>query len=159
MNARILTVSRRQPGWINEGFQTYARRLQGIMPLDLTEIAPVDRRGQESVRQLDQFRQQEAQKIRAACKGGDYIIALDESGKQLDTAALAQFIGKLRDGAQAPVFVIGGADGLHPDFLAEASSRLALSALTLPHGLVRVVLAEALYRAVSLLNNHPYHRA
>lgn len=159
MNARILTVSRKQPDWINEGFQTYARRLQGVMPLDLTEIAPMDRRGQESARQIDLYRQQEAQKIRAACKAGEYIIALDESGKQLDTAALARFVGQLRDTARAPVFVIGGADGLHPEFLAEAPSRLALSALTLPHGLVRVVLAEALYRAVSLLNNHPYHRA
>jgi 23S rRNA (pseudouridine1915-N3)-methyltransferase len=159
VNARILTVSRKQPDWINEGFQTYARRLQSVMPLELTEISPVERKGQESARQIDHCRQQEAMKIRSACRTGDYIIALDESGKQLDTVGLARFVGQLRDDARAPVFVIGGADGLHPAFLAEATSRLALSSLTLPHGLVRIVLAEALYRAVSLLNNHPYHRA
>ncbi len=159
MNVRILTVSRRQPDWINAGFETYARRLQSVMPLELIEINPVERRGQESERQIDQCREQEAQKIRSLCRQGDWIVALDERGKHFDTETLAKFVGRLRDEARSPVFVIGGADGLHADFLTEAHQRMSLSALTLPHGFVRVMLAEALYRAVSLLNNHPYHRA
>ena len=159
MNIRILTVSRRQPDWINEGYQTYARRLQAVMPLELVEISPVDRRGHESPRQLEECRQQEGLKIRGQCRPGDWTVALDERGRSFTTEALAGLIATLRDEARSPVFIIGGADGLHPDVIRDAGTRLSLSALTLPHGLVRVILAEALYRAFSLLNNHPYHRA
>jgi 23S rRNA (pseudouridine1915-N3)-methyltransferase len=159
VNVRILTVSRRQPDWITAGYETYARRLQGVMPLELVEVGPAERRGRESGRQIEQCKVQEAERIRAFCRPGDWIIALDEQGQSLDTKRLARLIGRLRDEACSPVFVIGGPDGLDTAFLAEARTRLSLSALTLPHGLVRVVLAEALYRAVSLLNNHPYHRA
>lgn len=159
MNVRIVTVSRRQPDWINAGYETYARRLQGVMPLELVEVNPVERRGQESDRQIGQCKAQEADRIRSCCRPGDWIVALDEHGQTLDTDRLARLIGRWRDDACSPVFVIGGADGLDAAFLNEARTRLSLSALTLPHGLVRVVLAEALYRAVSLLNNHPYHRA
>lgn len=159
MNVRIVTVSRRQPEWINAGYETYARRLQGVMPLELVEVSPVERRGHESDRQIEKCRAHEADRIRSCCRPDDWVVALDEQGQSLDTARLARLIGRLRDEACSPVFVIGGADGLDAGFLGEARMRLSLSALTLPHGLVRVVLAEALYRAVSLLNNHPYHRA
>lgn len=159
MNIRILTVSRRQPAWINSGYEEYARRFSGAFRMELVEVDPADRRGGESARQIDTYRQLEARRLQTQVRSGEWVVALDEAGSTFSTQELAQFVGRLRDEARSPVFIIGGADGLDPALLQSADSRISLSALTLPHGLVRVILAEALYRAVSLLNNHPYHRA
>jgi len=159
VNVRVLAVSRRQPEWITAGFNEYARRLRGAMPIELVEIPPADRRGSNAVEQVNLCKWQEAQKIRARYRQQDWVVALDERGESLTTTALAESMSRWRDEARSPAFVIGGADGLHPEIIAAADSRASLSGLTLPHGIVRVILAEALYRAWSLLNNHPYHRA
>lgn len=90
---------------------------------------------------------------------GAQMIALDERGRHWSTVELADRIAHWRDAAIEPAFVIGGADGLAPGLKSRAAERWSLSALTLPHALVRVILAEQLYRAVSILQKHPYHRA
>ena len=159
MIVRILTVSKRQPPWINAGFDEYAKRLRGSLPLELVEIPPADRHGMHSAEQLLQCKALEASRIKAHQRAQETGVALDERGRPLSTAALAEFLQDCRLEARPPAFIVGGADGLHPDVINSARTSFSLSGLTLPHGIVRVILAEALYRAWSLLNNHPYHRA
>lgn len=158
MNIRILTVSRRQPAWVNDGYETYARRLKGGVALQLVEIAPADRHGVNSAEQVLQCKAQEAARINAQRRERETRVALDEHADPLSTSGLADFLRRCQYDANPPAFIVGGADGLHPDVIANAHACFSLSALTLPHGMVRVVLAEALYRAWSLLHNHPYHR-
>ncbi|MCP5178694.1 MAG: 23S rRNA (pseudouridine(1915)-N(3))-methyltransferase RlmH [Pseudomonadales bacterium] len=158
MKVRILTVSRRQPDWVDAGFNEYARRLATGMPLQLVEIPPVDRRGGASPENVAQYKRQEGDKLLAQLRPRDTVVALDERGAALSTQGLADLLGRWRQEGVAPVFLIGGADGLDAGVTARAQHCYSLAALTMPHGLVRIVLAEALYRAFSLLNNHPYHR-
>jgi len=159
VNVRILSVSRRQPHWINAGFDEYAKRLRGSLPLELVEIAPADRHGMHSAEQILQCKAVEASRIKTQQRAQEARVALDERGRSLSTTALAEFLRECQLDARPPVFIVGGADGLHPDVINSAGVAFSLSGLTLPHGIVRVILAEALYRAWSLLNNHPYHRA
>ena len=152
---RILAVGNRQPQWINEGFETYARRLPHECRLELKEVTPARRnQGQDA----DRMRAEEGERILKVLSPGEVLIALDERGKSLNTHILADWMGDwLMDGRDVSL-AIGGADGLSPEVLAKADRRLSLSPMTLPHGLVRVILAEQLYRAWSIRNGHPYHR-
>jgi 23S rRNA (pseudouridine1915-N3)-methyltransferase len=151
----ILAVGHKMPDWINTGFSEYAKRMPREMRIELAEIKPEPRTTGKSVAQILAA---EAQRILAALPPQALCIALDERGAAWTTRQLAdkmqQWLGLGRDVA----FVIGGADGLHEQVKTSAQQLLALSALTLPHGVVRVLLAEQLYRAHSLLHNHPYHR-
>jgi 23S rRNA (pseudouridine1915-N3)-methyltransferase len=122
--------------------------------VELREIRPEKRTGAARERILEA----EAQRIRAALPPGCETVALDERGRALGTAELAAQIARWQEAGRDVAWIIGGADGLHPEIKSRADRVLSLSALTLPHGLARVLLAEQLYRAVSLLSGHPYHR-
>lgn len=154
MKVRIVAAGTRLPAWMNAGYEEYARRMPPESPLALHEIA-VERTSGGVERAV----KTEGARMLAQVPPGTYVVALDVGGRALDTAALAQWwAGRLRDGRDL-AFLIGGPEGLAPTCLERADERLSLSKLTLPHGLARVVLAEALYRAASLLKGHPYHRA
>ncbi|MGI9245681.1 MAG: 23S rRNA (pseudouridine(1915)-N(3))-methyltransferase RlmH [Steroidobacteraceae bacterium] len=155
MRMRLLAAGTRMPDWVDAGFSDYAGRLRGDYRLELTEI-PLGERGGADVR-----RAVEAEGKRMLAAAGDrcHLVALQVGGRGLDTAQLAQWLeARARDG-DAPVFCIGGPDGLAAAVDAQARLRWSLSPLTLPHGLARVIVAEALYRAVSVIRGLPYHRA
>lgn len=154
MNLRVVALGHRMPGWVVAGWDDYIRRLPRDFAVELVELRPEPR---DRGRPIDQLLAREAQRIEAACRGAR-MIALDEHGAAWSTRTFAEQIGRWRDSAQAAAFVIGSADGLADTIKTQAGAVVALSALTLPHGLVRVVLAEQLYRAASLLGGHPYHR-
>lgn len=142
------------PAWVDAGFADYARRLPRDYALDTVELKAEPR---DRGKPVEQMLAAEAVRLRAAC-AGCRVIALDERGAAWTTRELADRLLRWRDEAIDPAFVVGSADGLDAAFKREAHDRLALSALTLPHGLVRVILAEQLYRAVALATGHPYHR-
>lgn len=142
------------PAWVEAGFGDYAKRLPRDCVLETVELKAEPR---DRGRSVEQMLAAEAVRLRAAC-AGCRVIALDERGATWTTRQLADRLVRWRDDAIEPAFVIGSADGLDPAFKRDAHNRLALSALTLPHGLVRVILAEQIYRAVALAAGHPYHR-
>lgn len=147
------------PDWINAGFDDYARRMPREMPLALTELKPEARGDKPSAGDIARVLEQEAQRIEAALPKGGRTMVLDETGKMVTTRQLADNMTRWRDDGRDITFVIGGADGTAARLKQRADWLWSLSPLTLPHGLVRVVLAEQLYRAASILGNHPYHRA
>lgn len=154
MKLRIVALGVRLPSWISVGYAEYARRLPRGFALDLVEIKPEPRnRGKTR----EQILAAEAVRIGAAT-AGFRVVALDEQGEAWTTAMLAARLADWRDRAVPAAFVIGSADGLDPRIKRSADVVMALSALTLPHGLARVLLAEQIYRAASLLSGHPYHR-
>ncbi|MGN6388821.1 MAG: 23S rRNA (pseudouridine(1915)-N(3))-methyltransferase RlmH [Burkholderiaceae bacterium] len=156
MQLVIAAVGHRMPGWIEDGFQEYAKRMPPECRIALKEIKPADRSGG---RATDTVLAQERSRIEAALPKGARVVALDERGKDPTTAQLAAHLTEWQRDGRDVAFVIGGADGLDPAFKAGADMLVRLSSLTLPHGMVRVLLAEQLYRAWSLTQNHPYHRA
>ena len=155
MKLHLIAVGHKMPGWIEAGYDDYARRMPPDMPLMLAEIKPGHRAaGGDGVR----ARQLEAERIRAALPAGCVPVVLDERGSQVTTRELAAWLqGWMAEGV-SPAFVIGGADGLDDSIKARAGKLLGLSKLTLPHALARVMLAEQLYRAVCIIKGHPYHR-
>ena len=154
LRIRVVALGHRMPAWIDAGWEDYRRRLPREIALDLVELKPEPRDRGKPVAELLAV---EATRIGAACQGAA-LIALDERGAAWTTRQLAGELARWRDEAMAVAFVIGSADGLDPGLKRRAAARVALSALTLPHGLVRVLLAEQVYRAASLLAGHPYHR-
>ena len=156
MRVRVVAAGTRLPGWIGAGFLEYAKRMPSESPLELKEIAVARGGGAgDGARAL----REEGERMAAQVPAGAWAVALDVTGRTLDTPGLARWWGaRLNDGRDL-CFLIGGPDGLAPACLERANERLSLSALTFPHGLVRVLLAEQLYRASSLLKGHPYHRA
>ena len=154
MKMRIVALGHKLPAWVAAAYGDYARRLPRDFALDLVELKPEARTQGKSVAQLLSA---EGTRI-AAATSGYYTLALDERGAAWTTAQLAAELRRWRDEALQVAFVIGSADGLSPAIKRGATAVVALSALTLPHALARVLLAEQLYRAVSLLQGHPYHR-
>ena len=154
MKLRIVALGHRMPGWVTTGCDDYARRLPRDIALEIVELKPEPR---ERGRSVVQMLAAEASRIVAACSGFR-IVALDERGKAWSTRDLAARLRGFRDAGDDVAFVIGSADGLAEDVKTRAAAVVAVSAMTLPHGLVRVLLAEQIYRAVSLLAGHPYHR-
>jgi 23S rRNA (pseudouridine1915-N3)-methyltransferase len=155
MKLLILAVGNKMPSWISEGFNEYAKRMPREAKIELVEIKPEAR---SSGKTAPQIMEAEAQRIKAALPAGALCIALDERGATPTTKQLSQQMQDWMQQGRDVAFVIGGADGLHESIKHHAQHLMALSALTLPHGMVRVLLAEQLYRAHSLLHNHPYHR-
>jgi len=154
MKLRIVALGHRMPAWVNAAFEDYARRMRGEFALELIEVKPEPRsRG----RSLAHILTAEARRIAAATKGWR-VVALDERGQAWTTARLAERLREWRDRGEPVAFLIGSADGIADDIKRDADVIMALSALTLPHGLARVLLIEQLYRATSLLQGHPYHR-
>ncbi|QOJ23737.1 MAG: 23S rRNA (pseudouridine(1915)-N(3))-methyltransferase RlmH [Gammaproteobacteria bacterium] len=152
----ILAVGNKMPDWIRTGYLEYIKRMPHEITVNLIEIKPEKRNGGKPVEQLLQA---EYQRIRAALPPNCHMVVLDEQGQQWTTVKFADVITEWMLASDAVVFIIGGADGLHGDIKRAANAMMALSKLTLPHGLVRVLLAEQIYRAVSINKNHPYHRA
>jgi 23S rRNA (pseudouridine1915-N3)-methyltransferase len=150
-----LAVGTRLPDWMAAGFAEYARRMPRELPLELIEIKPEPRSTGKTV---EVMMAAEAKRIEAALPARCRRIALDERGSAPDTKALARQLDDWQAEGDDVAFLIGGPDGLDPTLKQSAREQLRLSSLTLPHGLARVVLAEALYRAHSLRSGHPYHR-
>jgi len=154
MKLSIVALGHRMPDWISAGYSDYSSRLPRDWPLALVELKPEAR---DRGRSVEQLLDAESRRLDAACAGST-VVALDEKGSPWSTREFASRLERWRASTSALSFVIGSADGLDDGFKARAAARFSLSALTLPHALVRVVLAEQIYRAASLLAGHPYHR-
>lgn len=154
MRARLIAAGTRLPGWANEGYAEYAKRLVGLR-LELVEV-PIPRRGGNA--DIARAVATEGRRMLASIGPRDFVVALEVSGRALTTPELARWLETRFAGGRDLVLAIGGPDGLAPELLARADFRWSLSPLTWPHGLVRVMVAEQLYRAQSLLKGHPYHR-
>lgn len=146
MKVTVLAVGHRMPAWIQDGFTEYTRRMPPELRVELVELKPGKSKTDEGEAILD------AVPERAT------LLALDERGKSVTTQGLSVMLSEWMRDATQPCFAVGGADGLSEEVKQRASKLISLSALTLPHQLVRVVLAEQLYRAWSILARHPYHR-
>jgi 23S rRNA (pseudouridine1915-N3)-methyltransferase len=150
----IVALGHRMPAWVGAGYGDYSARLPRDWPLDLVELKPEPR---DRGRTVPQLLEAESRRLDAACAGAT-IVALDEQGSAWTTRDLAERLERWRESTASLAFAIGSADGLDAGFKRRAAARFSLSALTLPHALVRVVLAEQIYRATSLIAGHPYHR-
>jgi 23S rRNA (pseudouridine1915-N3)-methyltransferase len=156
MRVRLIAVGERMPGWIASGLAEYAKRLSHALPLELVEIAPGARgKGRSAERAIAA----EGAAVCAAIPRDSHVVALDARGTPWSSEQLARELANWRMQGRDLACVIGGADGHSREVLANAAQRWSLGPLTLPHMLVRVIVAEQLYRANSLLTGHPYHRA
>jgi 23S rRNA (pseudouridine1915-N3)-methyltransferase len=155
MRVRLITVGARPPGWVREACEDYITRLGSQLPISVIGIEPGRRSGGAAPARAVA---REGERVLAALRREDYVVALDERGTEFSTRELTHWLGERMQEGLDLAFVIGGPDGLAPAVLARSRLRWSLSRLTLPHQLARVVLAEQLYRAVSLLKHHPYHR-
>lgn len=144
------------PAWVQDAVAEYRKRMLGELDFTLLEI-PMARRGKNS--NIDQCIQKESDALLAAIPAGDYVVALDVLGKSFSTDDLAQKVLHFRQQGQNLSLLIGGPDGLSAACLARAAERWSLSMLTFPHPLVRVVITEQFYRAISIIKGHPYHRS
>lgn len=155
MKARLIAVGERPPGWVADGFAEYRKRLSHWLPLDLQEIEPgVRGKGRDTVRAISD----EGARVLAALPKQAHVIALDGRGRMHSSEQLAVRMEHWRGQGRDLAFLIGGPEGHAPEVLARVDEQWSLGPLTLPHMLVRLVLAEQLYRACALLANHPYHR-
>ena len=155
MKIHLLAVGTRIPAWVQSGYQEYAQRLPRACALHLLEIPAAKRSAKCDIQRLVR---DEGQRLLAAAPAASQLIALDERGSAWTTAQLAQQLGNWLQQGRDVSLLIGGADGLDPCCRQRAAQHWSLSALTLPHAVVRIIVAEQLYRAWSLLHNHPYHR-
>lgn len=143
------------PGWVAEGYEDYARRLKARLPVTLEALAPGKRTaGVDPARAIAD----EGRRILERIKREDYVVALDERGRQRTTRELADWLQLRQREGRDIALLIGGPDGFAPEVLQRAQERWSLSQLTLPHALARVVCIEQIYRAVTILDGHPYHR-
>ena len=152
----IAAVGQKLPDWVTIACEDYLARFPANFKVLLKEVKAEPRTTGKSVAEMKQL---EAQRLVSAVSDCEVTVALDERGKSVSTAAFATFLEKLEPQTRAIGFLIGGPDGLDDALKARCDHQLCLSAMTLPHGLARVLLTEQLYRAWSLLNHHPYHRA
>ena len=156
MRARLIAVGERMPAWVAEGFAEYRKRLSHELPLELVELKPGARgKGRDDAKAM----QDEGAAILAALPRDTHVVALDGHGKAWSSEELARQLKAWRMAGRDLAFLIGGPDGHAPAVLARADQRWSLGPLTLPHMLVRLVLAEQLYRATTIAAGHPYHRA
>lgn len=156
MKARLVAVGERAPGWVAEGFGEYRKRLSHWLPLEVVEVEPGLRgKGRDTARAMAD----EGARVLAALPRNAHVVALDGRGKMHSSEQLAQRLEHWRGQGRDLAFLIGGPEGHADEVLARADEQWSLGPLTLPHMLVRLVLAEQLYRAAALLANHPYHRA
>ena len=152
---RVIAIGTRMPGWVTEGSDEYLKRMPRELSVEWVELSASKRtRDTAELRMLD-----EATAIERRLKPQDLIVALDIDGKTVSTENIADALSSWQAEGAKVAFIIGGPDGLHPTLKARASARWSLGRITLPHPLVRVILAEQLYRACSINAGHPYHRA
>jgi 23S rRNA (pseudouridine1915-N3)-methyltransferase len=152
----LVSVGTRMPAWVEQGMQEYSKRLPAEFNFTCIEV-PLGRRTKGGDSQ--QAMRKEAEALLAKVGARDHVIALDVQGKVLSTEAMAERVSSIRDEGLNISFLVGGPDGLASDCLARANERWSLSALTMPHPLIRIVMAEQIYRIWSLISGHPYHRA
>lgn len=155
MKLTIVAVGNKMPAWVDEAFNDYTKRMPPHLRVELKEVKAEKRDGGKTAAQI-----MEAERVRieAAVPDGAMLIALDERGVQASSMQLADWLRDWQGEGRDAALVIGGADGLHESLRQRAHQLLALSRMTLPHGMARVLLAEQLYRAYSITQNHPYHR-
>ena len=154
MRLGILAVGHKLPDWVAKGCAEYIKRMPRELPLSVVEIKP-EPRGSKT---REQLLAAEKTRLQAALSGFNRIVVLDERGTDLTTVKLAQRLEDwMREGGDT-AFIIGGADGIDEELKQSAASMIRLSSLTLPHAMARLVLCEQLYRAISVVKNHPYHR-
>ena len=153
MRIRLLAVGQKMPDWVTTGYLDYAKRLNDDVRLELVEISAAKRSKNSEV---DKMKQQEGEALLAAIHVNERVIALEVGGKEHSTQALSQQMNDWLQGGKNICLLVGGPDG--PDVIKRADALWSLSPLTLPHPLVRILLAEQLYRAWTLLKGHPYHR-
>jgi 23S rRNA (pseudouridine1915-N3)-methyltransferase len=153
LRVRILAIGTRMPEWVATAYDEYTRRLKSSLRVELDELPQSKNTGKDKARA-----KADEEKRLLERAGDDYLVALDEHGKSLTTLDLAKWLSQRQQDGRNLCFLIGGPDGLGPEILKKAHLRWSLSGLTFPHAMVRVILAEALYRAHSVLHNHPYHR-
>lgn len=155
MKIMVLAIGQRQPRWADEAVADLLKRFPQDFNVIIKELKPEARTGWPAER----IRAAECERLAAALPSGSLAVVLDERGRELTSSGLAEQLGRWRDEGLSPAFMIGGPDGLTEEFRRSARLTLRLSSLTLPHALARVLLIEQLYRAWSILNHHPYHRA
>jgi 23S rRNA (pseudouridine1915-N3)-methyltransferase len=155
MRLSIVAIGQRMPSWVSDGWSEYARRFPRSFSLELKEIAAIKRPRNADI---ESIRRRESEELLQAVPAASLMIALDENGQQWSTPELSSRMMVWMQGGRDVTFLIGGPDGLSAQCLQLAADRWSLSRLTFPHGLVRIVLAEQLYRAWSMTQNHPYHR-
>jgi 23S rRNA (pseudouridine1915-N3)-methyltransferase len=156
MKCRLIAAGTRLPEWVNSGFLDYQKRLRTPLMLELHEIAVAPRRAGDNPRRAIE---REGADMRAAIGKEDYVVALEVAGKTMTTEQVSRWLAERLSDGRRLALLIGGPDGLAAACRERADLSWSLSALTLPHALVRVVVAEQIYRAMSLLAGHPYHRA
>ncbi|KAB7770082.1 23S rRNA (pseudouridine(1915)-N(3))-methyltransferase RlmH [Xanthomonas maliensis] len=156
MKCRLIATGERAPAWVAQGFAEYQKRLSHWMPLELVEIEPGLRgKGRDAQRAIDD----EGRRVLAALPKNAHVVALDVPGRPLSSEQLAQRMEHWRGQGRDLAFLIGGPEGHAAEVLQSANERWSIGPLTLPHMLVRLIVAEQLYRAAAMLANHPYHRA
>lgn len=155
MLIRVIAVGTRMPAWVGTAVDDYTKRFPAGFTVEFREVRAEVR---SSTGNPAGWMQKEAARIEAALPPGARIVALDERGRDLDTRRLAERMRAWQEDARPVALLIGGPDGLDPSLKARADEALRLSSLTLPHPLVRVLLAEQIYRGWSILTGHPYHR-
>ncbi|MEM5423215.1 23S rRNA (pseudouridine(1915)-N(3))-methyltransferase RlmH [Paraburkholderia ferrariae] len=155
MKLHIVAVGHKMPDWIAAGFEEYTKRMPPELRIELREVKPEQR---SSGRSAESVMAAERTRIEAALPKNARIVALDERGRDWTTMQLAKTLPLWQQDGRDVAFLIGGADGLDPELKSRADTLLRLSSLTLPHAMVRVLLAEQLYRAWTITQNHPYHR-
>ena len=155
MRIQLLAIGDRMPTWVADGFDTYSRRLRGKIRLQLVEV-PAPRRGKNA--DIARLVRNEGQRLLAKVEAGAYRIALDEGGRVLTTQMIASRLSTWCEDGSNVAFFMGGADGLSSEAIASVNEIWSLSSLTLAHSLARIVFAEQVYRAYSLMEGLPYHR-
>ena len=156
MKCRLIATGERAPAWVAQGFAEYQKRLSHWMPLELVEIEPGLRgKGRDAQRAIDD----EGRRVLAALPKNAHVVALDVPGRPLSSEQLAQRMEHWRGQGRDLAFLIGGPEGHAADVVKSANESWSIGPLTLPHRLVRLIVAEQLYRAAAMLANHPYHRA
>jgi 23S rRNA (pseudouridine1915-N3)-methyltransferase len=151
---RIIAVGHKMPGWVETACAEYTKRMPREMAVEIVEIRPDKRSTGKNTAQVQET---EGKRIMEAA-GRDYLVVLDEHGQQVSTLQLAERMKNWLGSGRDVALVIGGADGMHAGLKTRADWLWSLSPLTLPHGMVRALLTEQLYRAYTVLSNHPYHR-
>jgi 23S rRNA (pseudouridine1915-N3)-methyltransferase len=156
MRLRVMAIGTRMPDWVDAAFNDYWRRMRALWKLELIELPLASRR--ESGGATQAAKSAEAKRLLGLLSPRDFVVTLDEHGTQKSTVELSLWLEQRRASGKDLAFLIGGPDGLAEEVLARAHLRWSLSRLTLPHGMVRVLLAEQIYRATTVLSGHPYHR-
>jgi len=155
MQIHLLAVGTKMPGWVQEGYNEFAKRMPPECRLNLIEI-PLARRSKSA--SIEQLKQQEGERLLAAIPRNSQVWALDTHGSSWSTEQLADKLTDWLQSGQDIALLIGGPDGLSRHCLQQVTGKWSLSALTLPHPLVRIIVAEQLYRAMSIIKHHPYHK-